>query len=121
MRVARSVTVVWVIVIVVLLLLEVAELTHFFTLPLGAALADPLAFIFSLVFTSIVSIIGAIFIGIYISQRLMSRSGFTPFEEEMLRMRTELHSIRTSVDEIRRAVRSDTSGPDPRGPRQERP
>ncbi len=121
MRVARSVTIVWVIVIVVLLLLEIAELTHFFTLPLGAVLADPLAFIFSLVFTSIVSIIGAIFIGIYISQRLMSQSGFTPFEEEMLRMRTELHSIRTSVDEIRRTVRSDGSGPDTRAPRQERP
>jgi membrane protein implicated in regulation of membrane protease activity len=120
MKVARSVTIVWVIVIVVLIVLELAELTHFFTLPLGAALADPLAFIFSLVFTSLVSIIGAIFIGIYISQRLLSQSGFTPFEEEMLRMRTEIHAIGTNVEELRRAIRPDAPGPDPRAPRQER-
>jgi membrane protein implicated in regulation of membrane protease activity len=117
MKVARSVTVVWVIVIVALLLLEIAELTHFFTLPVEAALADPLTFIFSLVFTSIVSIVGAIFIGIFISQRLLSQSGFTPFEEEMLRMRAELHEIRVAVDEIQEAQRRPASVVDPpRGP-----
>ncbi len=113
MKVARSVTVVWVIVIVVLLALEVAELTHFFTIPVEAALADPLTFIFSLVFTSIVSIVGAIFIGIYISQRLLSQSGFTPFEEEMLRMRAELHEVRAAVGEIQQAQRRSASAVDP--------
>jgi len=113
MKVARSVTIVWVIVIVGLLLLEVAELTHFFTLPIEAALADPLTFIFSLVFTSIVSIVGAIFIGIYISQRLLSQSGFTPFEEEMLRMRAELHEVRVAVGEMQQAQRRAPPAPDP--------
>ena len=121
MKVARGVTIVWVIVIVSLLLLEVAELTHFFTLPVEAALADPLTFIFSLVFTSIVSIVGAIFIGIYISQRLLSETGFTPFEEEMLRMRSDLRDIRAAVVEMQRAQRRAPPDPDPaRGPTERR-
>ncbi len=121
MKVARGVTIVWVIVIVGLLLLEVAELTHFFTLPVEAALADPLTFIFSLVFTSIVSIVGAIFIGIYISQRLLSQSGFTPFEEEMLRMRADLREVRAAVLEMQRAQRRPPTPPDPTRPPTEPP
>jgi hypothetical protein len=103
-RARRSVVVIWVAVIVGLLLLELAEVTHYFTLPVQSALGDPLSFVLSLVFTTILALVGAIFIGIYISHRLLSPSGFTPFEQEMLRMRSELAEVRASVEEIRTAV-----------------
>jgi hypothetical protein len=111
----RSVLIVWVAVIVGLLALEVAEITHAFTLPVQAVLSDPLSFVLSLMFTTILALVGAIFIGIYISHRLLTPSGFTPFEQEMLRMRSELAEIRQSVEEIRASVRR-PSPPGPPGP-----
>ena len=57
-----------------------------------------------LFFTTAVALVGAVFIGIYISTRMMRPTGFTPFEEEMLRMRRQLQDVERSVDEIRKAV-----------------
>lgn len=91
----------WVAVIGLLLIVEVAEATHLFTLPVQSALGNLISFIFALVFTTIVALVGAIFIGIYISQRLQSPSGFTPFEEEMLKMRADVKSIREELDRLR--------------------
>jgi hypothetical protein len=90
--------------IVILLIVEVAEITHTFKLPIQTAIADPTALVFALIFTTILALVGAIFIGIYISNRMLSPSGFTPFEEEMLRMRKELQELTQTVDEVRRAV-----------------
>ena len=100
MRPSRLVILLWVLLIVVLLVVEVAEITHVFTLPIQSAIGDPLAFVFALVFTTILALVGAIFIGIYVTQRIMSPSGFTPFEEEMLKMRQEISSVRESVGRI---------------------
>ncbi|MGI0131809.1 MAG: hypothetical protein ACREDK_01740 [Thermoplasmata archaeon] len=87
----------WVAVIALLLFVEVAELTHLFTLPVQSAAGNLLSFIFALVFTTILALVGAIFIGIYISHRLQSSTGFTPFEEEMLKMRGDVVEIRDRV------------------------
>jgi len=92
---------VWVLVIAVLVVVEVAEITHLFTVPISNALADPLAFVFALVFTTILALVGAIFVGIYLSHRLLTPSGFSPFEEEMLRMRSDLKEVRKIVEEMR--------------------
>ena len=54
-------------------------------------------FIFALVFISLLSIIGAIFLGMFISNKLMSISGFTPFEEEMLKMRKDIKDIKSTL------------------------
>ena len=101
---ASRVILFWVTVIAVLFLVEVAELTHLFTLPIQSAVGNLLSFIFALVFTTILALIGAIFIGIYISQRLRS-TGFTPFEEEMLRMRSEVSEMRRQLDALAAAPR----------------
>jgi hypothetical protein len=103
----------WAGLIVILLALEVAELTHFFTLPIQSVVGDPIAFVTALVFTTLLAVVGAIFIGLYISHRLLSPGGFTPFEQEMLRMRTEVREMRSAVEEIRRSARSDRRGPPP--------
>jgi hypothetical protein len=108
----------WSVLIVALLLVEIAEITHLFTLPITSAIADPLAFVFALVFTTILALVGAVFIGIYFSARVLRGTGFTPFEEEMLRMRVDLRELKSSVEELKasRAGGGDPPGPPPRGP-----
>ena len=117
MKRSVPIAVFWVGLIAVLIVLEVAELTHFFTLPVQSALDDFVAFVTALVFTTVLAVVGAIFIGLYFSHRILAPGGFTPFEEEMLRMRREIQEIHRAVDEIRRA-RPPASPPPapPRGP-----
>jgi uncharacterized membrane protein (DUF106 family) len=114
-RPSRVVLLAWSLLIALLLIVELAEITHLFTLPVEYAIGDPFVFVLALVFTTIVALVGAIFIGIYISARILSPSGFTPFEEEMLRMRTDLRDVKATVEEMQR----DASPPrptDPKGP-----
>jgi len=102
----------WVAVVVVLIFVEIAELTHLFTLPVQSALGNLLSFVFALVFTTILALVGALFLGIYISQRLQTPGAFTPFEEEMLKMRAEVREIRAEVARLSEAGGSG-SGRDP--------
>lgn len=105
MRTAAIALVLWGALIVVLVFVELAEVTHLFTVSAESSfLGDPIAFVFALVFTTILALIGAIFIGIYISHRILSPVGFTPFEEEMLKMRQEVHDLTESVDALRKSI-----------------
>jgi uncharacterized membrane protein len=106
----------WVAIIGLLLFVEVAEITHLFTLPVQSAVGNLLSFIFALVFTTILALVGAIFIGIYISQRMSSRAGFTAFEEEMLKMRVDVQQLKQDVESIKAAV-----APGPAPPPERRP
>ncbi len=113
MKPSTWVLVFWSVLIAVLLVVELAEITHLFTLPIELAIGDPLAFVFALVFTTILALVGAIFIGIYFSARILRGSGFTPFEEEMLRMRVDLRELKSTVEEIRAEQRAGADpGPD---------
>lgn len=56
------------------------------------------AFIFSLIAIAILSIVGSIFVGMYISIRYFSARNFTPFEEEMLKMRKDIIEIKTKLN-----------------------
>lgn len=76
-----------------------------------SAVGNLLSFIFALVFTNILALVGAIFIGIYISTRLRSPTAFTPFEEEMLKMRKELTDLKGQVDAIHGATVAPASPP----------
>ncbi len=120
MKPSTWVLVFWSVLIVVLLLVEVAEISHLFTLPLQSWIGDPLAFVFALVFTTIFALIGAVFVGVFVSARLLRGSGFTPFEEEMLRMRVDLRELRSSVDELR-ASRPRAADPSDDPPRRSPP
>ncbi|HXY46871.1 MAG TPA: hypothetical protein VEK13_03100 [Thermoplasmata archaeon] len=103
MRPSRVVLLLWSVVIAVLLGVEFAEITHVFTVSIQSAVEDPLAFVFALVFTTVLALVGAIFIGIYFTQRLLSPAGFTPFEEEMLRMRSDLAEVKEAVRRLSEA------------------
>ncbi len=56
--------------------------------------------VFLLVFISVLAIVGAIFIGMFISHRIFSASGFTTFEEEMLQMRKDVEEIKEKLEEL---------------------
>lgn len=116
MRPSRIVITLWGALIVVLLLVELSEISHLFTLPVASWIGDPLAFVFALVFTTILAMVGAIFIGIYFSTRMLSPSGFTPFEEEMLRMRGDLRDLKASVEDLKRSGSIRTRDADPEEP-----
>ena len=113
MRTARLILTIWVSVIVALLIVEILELTHLFTVPIGSAVGNPIAFLFAITFTTVIALIGAIFIGIYISQRLQSPGAFTPFEEEMLKMRADVTKIRRDLDELRGVKPEEPPASDP--------
>jgi hypothetical protein len=100
-KASRVAIALWVALIIILLVVEFAEITHLFALPVQNAIADPLALIIAFVFTTVVALIGAIFIGVWVSHRLLSPTGFTPFEEEMLRMRADLHDVKRDVEALR--------------------
>ncbi len=121
MRPSRVVLLLWSLVIVVLVFVEIAEITHLFSVSIQSAVEDPLAFVFALVFTTILALVGAIFIGIYFTQRILSPSGFTPFEEEMLRMRRDLGEIKDALARLPTAgappAPPDPPAPPPGGPR----
>jgi hypothetical protein len=99
-RPSRVVLLGWGLLITALLVVEIAEITHFFTVPVQAAFTDPLALVFALVFTTILALVGAVFIGIYASARILNPTGFTPFEEEMLQMRSEVRELKVAVDRL---------------------
>ena len=115
MKTSRAILALWCLVIVVLVVLEFAEVTHFFTFPISDLLGDPITLVVSLVFVTVVAIVGALFVGIYTSTRLLRVPGFTPFEEEMLRLRDDIRELRRAVDDLRERSPPISPGP-PTGP-----
>jgi hypothetical protein len=116
MRPSRVALVGWAVLITALLIVELAEITHLFTLPIQSAIGDPLAFVFALVFTTVLALVGAVFIGIYASARILSPTGFTPFEEEMLQMRAEVRDLTEAVRRLETTrAESEDERPPPEG------
>jgi MFS superfamily sulfate permease-like transporter len=62
-------------------------------------------FIVAVVLVSLFSVIGAMFLGMYVSHRFFSMKGFTPFEEEMLRVREDVKQINEKLKGIEDALR----------------
>ena len=117
MKVSRPFLVFWIVVVAVLFVIELAEVTSLFTLPIGSVVGNPIAFVFALTFTTLLALVGAIFIGLYISQRWLSSRDFSPFEVEMLKMRRDVAELKTSVDELHRTSAKMDEGDPPTGGR----
>ena len=113
MKASRISLMLWCALIFILVIVEITEITHVFTVPIQNVIADPLAIVIAIIFTTVVALFGAIFIGIYFSHRLLSPTGFTPFEEEMLRMRADVQQVKRDVAELRgRIAPGDSSAPE---------
>jgi hypothetical protein len=48
----------------------------------------------------ILALIGAIFVGMMLSHRILTIGAFTPFEEEMLKMREDIKTINAKLDKM---------------------
>ncbi len=83
-------------VVIVFGLFSLAMMTGIF--PVGDILTDFYVFVFALVVISIMAIIGAIFLGMFISHRVFSSREFTSFEEEMLEMKNDIEIIRDKLE-----------------------
>ena len=66
----------------------------------GSLIASFFIVVLALVVICILAIIGAVFLGTLISHRIMASQGFTPFEEEMLKMRQEVRDLHDRMDAI---------------------
>ena len=97
MRISRW-TLLWLLIVGVLIAVEIGIITGRITA--GNVIGSFLTFIFALMVISVLSIIGAVFVGMFVSHRILSTKGFTPFEQEMLRMRQEVQELSKRVDAI---------------------
>lgn len=111
MKVRRPFLIFWIVVVVALLVVELAEVTQLFTLPIDSVVGNPIAFVFVLAFTTILALVGAIFIGLYMAQRWLTATDFTPFELEMLKMRDQIDDLKGSVDRLEEATRASREAP----------
>ncbi len=97
MRISRW-TLLWVLVVGALAATEIGVLTGLINA--SNLIASFFTFVVALVVVSILSIIGAVFVGMFVSHRILSGKGFTPFEQEMLRMRQDVRELTDRVEEI---------------------
>ena len=58
----------------------------------------------------ILAILGAVFLGIFVTTRILSSQEFTPFEKEMLAMREEVRTLTAKVESLSRQLASDPRG-----------
>ncbi len=102
MKVSRW-TLVWLVVVGLLVAIEVAilfgvvnpyDVVTFFFIMVSA-----------LVVIAVLAIIGAMFLGLYISHRILSTQAFTPFEQEMLQMAEDVKRLSDKVDALSRELR----------------
>ena len=97
MRVSRW-TLLWLLIVGVLVAIWLGVYTGRIT-P-GDLVGSFLGFVFTLVVIAVLAIIGAVFLGMLVSHRVMSAQGFTPFEQEMLKMRQEVRDLQERVEAV---------------------
>lgn len=100
-------TLLWLLTVAVLAAIEIGILTN--TITPGNLIGSFFAFLIGLVIISVLAIVGAVFIGMFVSHRILSTQGFTPFEQEMLRMRQDVRDLKERVEEIALRVTGDSS------------
>ncbi len=97
MKVSRW-TLLWLLIVGGLIAIWIGTLTGQFS-PANLA-TSILGVLFALLVIAILAIVGAVFMGMWVSHRILSSQGFTPFEQEMLKMRQEVRDLRERMEVI---------------------
>lgn len=63
-------------------------------------LLDFIGFISMLVVIAMLAVLGAIFLGMFISHKILASKGFTPFERAMLEMREDITRIDQRMEKL---------------------
>ncbi len=69
-------------------------------------IANPVLFLIAFVIVAVLSAIGAMFIGVFVTHRIFASEDFTPFEREMLYMRKEVQAIREKLEAVLKTVQT---------------
>jgi predicted membrane protein len=101
-------TVLWIIIVALLLVILVFELVGIVTLE--DLIANPILFLIAFVIVAVLSAVGAMFIGVFLTHRIFASEEFTPFEREMLSMREDIRAIRKRLEEVLKALRNPPKG-----------
>ncbi len=109
MRVSRW-TLVWLLIVGVLAAIWFGVYIGWIT-P-GNLITSFFLIVLGLVVLAVLALIGAVFLGMVISHRIMAGQGFTPFEEEMLKMRQEVRELHDRVDVLVQKLGPGSEGKD---------
>ena len=93
-----TIFIVLVIVLVIVTIWIILFLTGIFEVT--DILLNFMGFISMLISITTLAIVGAIFLGMYVSHRMLSKRGFTPFEMSMLEMHEDIKEIKSRVDDL---------------------
>ena len=96
-------TLLWLLIVGVLVVIEVGVATGALD-PYNLG-AQVYAIVLALALIGILALVGATFLGIYVSTRILAVQEFTPFEQEMLRMREDVRILRGRIDDIALVLR----------------
>ena len=67
-------------------------------------LLDFIGFISMLVVIFMLAVLGAVFLGMFISHKILASKGFTPFERAMLEMREDITKINERMESIEKSL-----------------
>ena len=93
----------WLTVVIFLVALGIGTVTGLFTFI--NPVTQFLSFVFLLVVIALLAVVGAIFLGMLITHRALSSEAFTPFEEEMLRMKRDVEEMKKDLEEMKELLK----------------
>jgi amino acid permease len=76
-------------------------------IPIKDILLNFIGFISMLVSITMLAIVGAIFLGMYLSHRILTKKGFTPFEISMLEMHEDIKDVKKRLSKIENQINND--------------
>lgn len=87
----------WVLLVLTLVAVELGIVS-------GLIVVDPITnfyvLLVAIVVIGVLAMVGAMFLGIFLTHRIFTRGEFTPFEREMLGMREDIKRLAARVDEL---------------------
>lgn len=98
----NKLTLIWLSLMIFLILLEIGQLTG--VVRLDRIINNPWGFVFGITIVAILAVIGAMFVGVFIAYRWLTTRGFTPYEEEILKVVDEVHRISERTERIEREI-----------------
>ncbi len=91
--------------LLVILIFELFEL-----ITLEDLIANPILFLIAFAIVAVLSAVGAMFIGVFVTHRIFASGNFTPFEREMLSMRQEVRAVKEKLEELLETYRNRREG-----------
>lgn len=97
-----TIFIVLVVILIIIAILLVGFLSGIFLI--DDILLNFIGFISMLVSITTLAIVGAIFLGMYLSHRILTKRGFTPFEISMLEMHEDIKDINKRLGKLEKEL-----------------